>query len=150
MKSLTILTLTIITFNLNIYSSYEPNSNQTIKTQNPDSIIYSTADSLPQFHNKEYKTTKEALINYYRQHYKMPAILCDNAYFGKVFINCIIEADGTLSNIQIKRGIDKPLDESILSFIEKMPPWIPAKVNDKPVRFNYTFFVDIKWMYGEV
>ncbi|WP_066627876.1 energy transducer TonB [Labilibacter marinus] len=115
-----------------------------------DSIVYKKVDSIPEFHYKDSKVMTESLKLFFRHNYKMPPILQDNAYFGKIYFSSIVEKNGELSNIEIARGIDKTIDESVKDFIKKeMPKWIPAKIKTKNVRFYLMFPVDIEWMYGE-
>lgn len=114
-----------------------------------DTLIYNTVDSYPEFNYAKIDDTIEALEKYFRQNYQMPQILTDNGYFGKIYVDCIVEKDGHLTNIKIKRGIDKSLDESVREFVVKMPAWIPAKIKNESVRYKYIFPIDIKWLYGE-
>lgn len=57
---------------------------------------------------------------------------------GKVYVQFVIEADGSLSNIIIIKGLDHILDQEALRIINSMPKWIPAKERGKPVRLTYT------------
>lgn len=114
-----------------------------------DTLVYNTVDSYPEFKYAKLDNTIEAIEKYFRQNYHMPQILTDNGYFGKIYVDCIVEKDGHLTNIKIKRGIDKSLDESVREFVVKMPVWIPAKIKDESVRYKYIFPIDIKWLYGE-
>jgi TonB family protein len=56
---------------------------------------------------------------------------------GRVYIEFVIEADGTKSNITIRKGLVKALDEEALRVIHLLPPFIPAKIRDKYVRCRY-------------
>ena len=52
---------------------------------------------------------------------------------GKVFIEFIVNVDGSLSDFRILKGLGEPFDSSALETIKKMPNWIPAKRNNKPI-----------------
>ncbi len=52
---------------------------------------------------------------------------------GIVFISCIVEADGTLTNVRVKKGITEGTDREALYVIKQMPKWIPGKCEDKKV-----------------
>ncbi len=114
-----------------------------------DTLIYSTVDSYPEFKYAKLDNTIESLEKYFRQNYHMPQILTDNGFFGKIYVSCIVEKSGHLSNVEIKKGIDKSLDESVKDFVNKMPAWIPANIKEESVRYKYIFPVDIKWLHGE-
>jgi protein TonB len=53
---------------------------------------------------------------------------------GKVFIGFIVNVDGSLSDFKIVKGLADPFDKSALETLKKMPNWIPAKQNNKPIR----------------
>ena len=52
---------------------------------------------------------------------------------GKVFIEFIVNVDGSLSDFKILKGLGEPFDSSALETIKKMPNWIPAKRDNKPI-----------------
>ncbi|MEM9339117.1 MAG: energy transducer TonB [Bacteroidota bacterium] len=53
---------------------------------------------------------------------------------GRVFVQFIVEKDGSISNIQVVKGIGAGCDEEAARVIQLMPDWIPAKYNGVPVR----------------
>ena len=42
------------------------------------------------------------------------------------YVSFIVEADGSLMDIEVIRGISPELDDLMLRIIEEMPKWIPA------------------------
>jgi len=52
---------------------------------------------------------------------------------GKVFIEFIVNVDGSLSDFKILKGLGEPFDSSALETIKKMRNWIPAKRDNKPI-----------------
>jgi hypothetical protein len=53
---------------------------------------------------------------------------------GTVFIEAIIEEDGTISNSRVALGVDSATDQEALRIVQNMPSWKPAMVGDEPVR----------------
>ena len=53
---------------------------------------------------------------------------------GRVFVEFIVEQDGSISNIQLIKGIGGGCDEEVIRVIKGMPKWIPGKNDGKPVR----------------
>lgn len=53
---------------------------------------------------------------------------------SKFYFSFIVEKDGSLTDIKVERGIDSNYANSLLDFFNKMPPWIPGKVNGEAVR----------------
>ena len=56
---------------------------------------------------------------------------------GRVFVSFIVERDGSLSSIQLLRGIGYGCDEEAMAVVKKMPKWTPATQRGKPVRMEY-------------
>lgn len=58
---------------------------------------------------------------------------------GTVYVQFIIEADGSVSHITILKGITgaDELSKSAIAGIEKMPKWQPGYQNGHPVRVQY-------------
>lgn len=63
---------------------------------------------------------------------------------GRVFVNFIIEKDGSISNVQIARGVDKLLDDEAIRVVKSLPKFSPAKQRGKPVRMQYTLPITAK------
>ena len=53
---------------------------------------------------------------------------------GRVFIQFIVEKDGSISNSQVVKGIGAGCDEEALRVINAMPDWIPGKQRGTPIR----------------
>jgi len=45
---------------------------------------------------------------------------------GTVYAGFIVETDGSISSIQILKGVDDDIDREVIKVIDKMPKWIPA------------------------
>jgi len=53
---------------------------------------------------------------------------------GRVFVEFVIETDGSIGNAKVVKGIGAGCDAEALRVIKESPKWIPGKVNGKPVR----------------
>ena len=53
---------------------------------------------------------------------------------GTVFVEFIVEKDGSVSTVELKRGLDGGLDEIAIEAVRSMPDWIPGKQRGVPVR----------------
>ena len=63
---------------------------------------------------------------------------------GTVFVSCIIEKNGSISNITIMRSPDKSLSNEAKRVISTMPNWTPGQQNGKLVRVQYLIPVHFK------
>ena len=62
----------------------------------------------------------------------------ENNIQGKVFVQFVIEKDGSVSNVKVTRYVDPSLDKEAIRVIQSMPKWIPGKQRKKPVRVSFT------------
>lgn len=65
---------------------------------------------------------------------------------GKVYLRFIVEKDGTLTNIEVMRGIVgcPECDKEAVRVVELMPKWNPAKYNGKIVRSYFNIPIVFK------
>lgn len=78
------------------------------------------------------------------KNFKIPEMARAMGIEGKVYVNFIIEKDGSVSNVTIARGVDKLLDDEAIRVIKKLPKFTPAKQRGKPVRMIFTMPFNIK------
>lgn len=78
---------------------------------------------------------------------RYPAIALENGIQGKVFVQFVVEKDGSISHIRVIRGIDPSIDQEAIRVISRMPKWTPGKQRNKPVRVAYT--LPISFQLGE-
>lgn len=62
----------------------------------------------------------------------------ENGIEGKVFISFVIEKDGSITDVKVKRSVGGGLDEELVRVIKSMPNWSPARQNGKPVRVQFS------------
>ena len=62
----------------------------------------------------------------------------ENNIQGKVFVQFVIEKDGSVSNVKVTRSVDPSLDKEAIRVIQSMPKWTPGKHRQKPVRVSFT------------
>ena len=53
---------------------------------------------------------------------------------GKVYLGFIVEKNGSLSNVEVLRGVHPLLDAEAIRLIQSMPNWIPGTLNNEPAR----------------
>ncbi|WP_316826607.1 energy transducer TonB, partial [Pedobacter miscanthi] len=62
----------------------------------------------------------------------------------KVFVSFVVEKNGTLTDVQITRGLTKETDDEAIRVLSKSPRWNPGLVSGKPVRVKYNINVNFK------
>lgn len=63
---------------------------------------------------------------------------------GTVYVQFIIEKDGTITNATVLKGVEPVIDAEALRVVRMMPAWIPAKQQNKPIATKYN--LPIKFM----
>ena len=56
---------------------------------------------------------------------------------GKVFVNFVVEPDGSISEVKLIRGIGGGCDEEAIRVVKAMPRWVPGKQRGVPVRVYF-------------
>ncbi|MDN4164698.1 TonB family protein [Cytophagales bacterium LB-30] len=64
---------------------------------------------------------------------------------GRVYVQFIVEKDGSLSDIKIAKGLGAGLDEEVLRVLKLSPKWSPAKQSFRPVRFRMMLPIYFKY-----
>lgn len=75
---------------------------------------------------------------------KYPVLAQENGITGKVFIQFVIEKDGSISNIKVLRSVDASLDKEAVRVIQSMPKWKPGKQRKQTVRVSYTLPINFQ------
>lgn len=104
-------------------------------TDNSEVIPYSIVEKKPTFEGKD----PLAFQKWVMMGLRYPEIAKENGVQGRVTMQIIIEADGSISNITVLRGVDSSLDKEALRVVSNSPQWEPGMQNGKPVRVKYTF-----------
>ena len=78
------------------------------------------------------------------KHVKYPQLAQENGIQGKVFIQFVIEKDGSISDVKVLRGVDSSLDQEAVRVVKSMPKWKPGMQRKKPVRVSYTLPINFQ------
>ena len=101
--------------------------------------IFQIVEEMP-----EYPGGEKKLLEYVAKSVKYPQIARESGIQGRVFVNFVIEPDGSVSNVKVLRGIGGGCDEEAMRVIKSMPKWKPGKQRGKAVRVTYTLPVNFK------
>lgn len=75
-----------------------------------------------------------AFYDYVKDNMKYPAPAKRMDIEGKVFVQFIVEKDGSITDVQAIKGIGGGCDEEAVRVVKNAPSWKPAKQRGKPVR----------------
>ena len=68
-----------------------------------------------------------------------PEIAKENGVSGRVTLQFTVNADGSVSNVKVLRGVDPALDKEAVRVVSMSPKWKPGKQRDRAVKVTYTF-----------
>lgn len=83
-------------------------------------------------------------LAFVRQHIVYPESALHERVEGKVYVQFVVEADGTLTNAKVLRGLSADCDKEALRVISEMPRWKPGKQNGRPVRVYFNLPVNFR------
>ena len=95
--------------------------------------VYEIVDEMPIFPGGD-----AAMMTYLQENIKYPADAVEAKASGRVVTRFVVNEDGSLSNVEIVRGIHQSLDAEALRVVEAMPKWTPGKVSGKAVKVKFT------------
>lgn len=85
-----------------------------------------------------------ALLSWLSSHVKYPPIAEENGIQGRVIVGFVVERDGSVSQVQVIRGVDPSLDKEAARVVASMPKWTPGRQNGQNVRVKYNVPVNFK------
>lgn len=85
-----------------------------------------------------------ALTNYLSRKLKYPKEARKAKIEGKVTVQFVIERDGSISNVEIMKGVHQDLDNEAMRVVKLMPKWKPGKQGGKEVRQSYALPLTFK------
>ena len=99
----------------------------------------SKVDEAPQFPGG-----KEALMTFIKKNLRY-ALAGDICFKGKVFVSFVVEKNGSITNVEVERGIHPALDKEAVRLVKSMPKWKPGIQKGEavrcrsllPISFNY-------------
>lgn len=68
-----------------------------------------------------------------------PEIAKENGVQGKVMVTFKVNADGSVSDVKVIRGVDPSIDKEAVRVISSSPKWKPGKQRDRAVPVSYVF-----------
>ena len=107
---------------------------QTVETfATDDSEVYGAVEVMP-----EYPGGVNAMYEFIQKNVKYPESAKDKGIEGKVYVQFVVEKDGSLSSFQVLRGVSDDIDAEALRVLKAMPKWKPGMNDGKPVRVQFT------------
>ena len=101
--------------------------------------IYTVVEEMPEF-----KGGTQELYNYLGSNIKYPEVAKKEGISGRVFVQFVVEKDGSINNVKVLRGIGGGCDEEAMRVVKSMPNWKPGKQKGEEVRVVYNLPIKFK------
>ena len=101
--------------------------------------IFTIVEEMPEFPGGMTK-----LAEYLAKNIKYPQMARESGIQGRVFVQFVVEPDGSVSNVNVMRSLGGGCDEEAMRVVKSMPKWKPGKQRGKPVRVSYILPVNFK------
>ncbi|PMD98380.1 hypothetical protein BWI97_04260 [Siphonobacter sp. BAB-5405] len=105
----------------------------------PDPDVYTVVDKAAGFPGGQ-----RAMYDFLAKTVKYPKPAARANVGGRVFTRFVVEKDGSLSNIEIAKGLGFGCDEEALRVLNAMPKWEPGIVKGETVRSYYNLPIFFK------
>ncbi len=77
------------------------------------------------------------MMDFLQTNLRYPEAAKDAGIQGTVFVSFVVEPDGSISNIQVLRGIGGGCDEEAVRVVGMMPKWEPGYQRGEAVRVQF-------------
>jgi TonB family protein len=120
-------------------------------TTTTDSTVYEFVDVMPQFGECNEKTavatstcSERNMLMYLSRNLKYPDFALEKNIQGRVFVQFVIEKDGSVSEAKVVKDIGGGTGKEGVRVVSQMPNWKPGMQDGKPVRVKYTLPITYK------
>ncbi|MDR0573610.1 MAG: TonB family protein [Tannerella sp.] len=98
-----------------------------------DNFVFITVEKMPEFPGGE-----TALLKWISDHVIYPTIAAENGIQGRVSCTFVVNADGSVTDVQVVRPIDPNLDKEAIRVLKQLPKFKPGEQRGKPVRVKFS------------
>jgi protein TonB len=118
-----------------------------------DEILnFAIVESVPVFpgcedakNNEERKACfSREIFKFVSRNFEFPEMAKQMGIQGRVYVNFVVERDGSISNVETVRGVDPLIDDEAERVVKALPKFTPAKQRGKPVRMRFTLPISAK------
>lgn len=128
-----ILLFGVLIFGLNAFGQEMPDVEAEFPCQN-----FNYYDSTGAVIGKYELCSTRALQRWVLENLQYPEISMEMGEQGKVFLKFIVEKDGTITNVEVIKGVSRDLDNEAKRLMRSMPRWKPAESKGLKVRSTYS------------
>lgn len=118
--------------------------NSSTKQEQKDNSRRNTVSS-PIIRQPEYVGGMRALAEFISTNLRYPAAGYRVGLSGRVFVRFTINTDGSLTDVDIIKGLGYGADEETVRLIKSMPKWRPGAQDGKPISVKYDLPINFEY-----
>ena len=88
---------------------------------------------------------EEALRKYLQHNLHYPPEALRSGIAGKVFVSFVVSATGTITDVEVVKGLGYGTDAEAKRVISAMPAWTPGRQNHRAVAVRYTLPITFRY-----
>lgn len=82
----------------------------------------------------EFPGGNDALAKYLQSSVSYPSEAVKNNEFGQVLVSFVVDADGSVKEVKVVRGVSSSLDTEAVRVVNAMPKWTPSTKDGNAVK----------------
>ncbi len=94
--------------------------------------------------NPEFPGGEVEMIAFIQKEFNYPEKSRERGEQGVVYIEFVVEKNGSIKEVKIVKGVSKLLDKECLRVVHAMPKWKPGEQDGVPVNVRYTMPISCK------
>ncbi len=87
---------------------------------------------------------KRKMLEFVYATLRYPARATEKEVRGKAEVSFVVEKDGSITEIEVRRGLNSDISRELERIIRKMPAWYPGYKEGEPVRVQFVLPVTFK------
>lgn len=99
----------------------------------PPEILTECID-LPEDEVASFPGGKSAWNNWLAANMTYPEVALEQGDHGRVYVSFVIEIDGSITHVELLRGVSPELDREALRLVKSMPKWNPSSMDGRLIR----------------
>jgi len=108
---------------------------QEAKEDPPQEEVFYIVEDMPKFKGEDADTFRK----YIAENVKYPAEAAKKGIEGKVFVEFVVNSNGDVVNVKIKKSVNSYLDAEAIRVVMSSPKWEPGLQRGIPVSVSFTF-----------
>ncbi len=105
------------------------------ETEIEEDIPFVIVEDMPTFRGGD----KNKFARWVQNNVHYSQVPAENGVQEKVFVEFVVEPDGTVSNVMVVRNVDPALDAEAVRVISNSPKWVAGKQLGAPVRVRFYY-----------